>query len=168
MHIELSCESVQSVDLTSMSRVNVALYYIMVVQMRCLCIVKYSCMELCDWWLIVTKVKYEYVKLWYMFDMWMTCDVWIYCDYFVHRLSFERIITPFPCYYARASLEYRQSDTSLGTWCWVWCYASLVACRSSLIVRVTLTTYTRGNSVLLFWLCCISFTLILMLNHFSN
>lgn len=33
---------------TSMSLVDVALHYIVVVQMRCLCIIEYSRMDLCD------------------------------------------------------------------------------------------------------------------------
>lgn len=107
-------------DVTSMSLVDVALHYIMVMQIRCLCIDENSCMELCnlkcdelhcDWWFIMMWAKYEYVISWCTYDVCITCDVWIYPDCFVHRLLFERIITPFMCCCICAPLKYRQSGT---------------------------------------------------------
>lgn len=100
-------------------------------------------------------VKYEYVVLWCtLLCVWIVmCEstMIIFCiDYYLN------VFWPLSCYCVCAPLEYKKSGTWVGAWDWGQCYASLVACQSSLIMGVALICNTRrtGCSIIL---CCISF-----------
>lgn len=97
-------------------------------------------------WLVIDRNAggIEYMILWCMLDMHMIvmCEstLIVLCIYY-----YLKIFLPFfLCCYICASLEYTQSGTWVGAWCWGWYCASLIACRLSLIVGVTLICNMKG------------------------